>query len=241
MENEYHWLRDALVDLQSFNNFLANNTLKWTWIINGKLVIVSEHANNINRTAELELYGCDAHKELLQMAPIVAWDELQRVLANIGWRSPARFSIPKATNICPECDLGWGIKNMTDNITVKGMMYHSRCWQIRAHREERNMFVNMLEEAGFPCPVMEPIPNRYWGDDYIYGVYPWFKVILPAGDLIIGQRKNVIHIGYDQKNPLDIDFSNLITHDVTKNVNYCHAWGIERAIEYLKLVKGAIL
>lgn len=88
---------------------------------------------------------------------------------------------------------------------------------------------------------VEEIPNGYGGNDPHYALYPWFIFTTPIGHIEIGWRKRVINIDWTrtlQKKKAEELFPN---EDVTKSGNYdetryIHAWGYEKAKEYLDII-----
>lgn len=87
--------------------------------------------------------------------------------------------------------------------------------------------------ALFPDKIfVQQIPNEY-SDDAYYQMFPWLLITTIKGPIKIGWRKRV----------LEIDWSNTIidklaedlfpNEDVTKGNSYIHAWGYEKAQEYI--------
>jgi len=87
---------------------------------------------------------------------------------------------------------------------------------------------------------VEEIPNGYCNDPCCSRL-PWFIVTTPIGHIKIGWRKRVLLIDWtrtNQKKKAEELFPN---EDVTKSgkyeeVNYIHAWGYEKAKEYLEKI-----
>lgn len=86
--------------------------------------------------------------------------------------------------------------------------------------------------ALFSNPVyVREIQNEYWKES----VYPWFLVTTHKGVIKIGWRKRVINIDWKESDII-IDPKDVTTDDVTKGQwgdKYIHAWGYEKAKEYL--------
>ena len=116
--------------------------------------------------------------------------------------------------------------------------YHKACNRKNLATKEEHQFSEVFEKAGFKNIKMLPIPNGYCPCD---SCAPWFEVTtdIAKGNIAIGWRKRVINI----------DWSNLWyvadipplfkDEDVTKDENSIHAWGIEKAIEYLTKIREA--
>ena len=87
----------------------------------------------------------------------------------------------------------------------------------------------VFAKAGYTEDVnLLSIPNEYWKDD----CEPWY--LAQVGDrqpIKIGWRKRVINIDWSaSKKNLGHLFE---TEDVSKDSDYIHAWGYEKASEYL--------
>jgi hypothetical protein len=98
--------------------------------------------------------------------------------------------------------------------------------------------LEVVRKAGSQVAVMHAIPNQYCQCEHCA---PWFVVETPLTPmseglkgLTIGWRKRVINIQLD--NPA-INFVELFPKEnVTKGSDYIHAWGYEKAEEYLRVV-----
>lgn len=88
----------------------------------------------------------------------------------------------------------------------------------------------MFEEAGYGKVGMQQIPNEYDGSLH----RPWFRVFTNIGVIKMGWRKRVIEINYSdsivRENAKDI----FKGEEVTMIDQMIHAWGREKAVEYLK-------
>jgi len=82
---------------------------------------------------------------------------------------------------------------------------------------------------------IEEIPNGYC-TDYCCKHLPWFIITTSKGRIKIGWRKRVIYIDWSDtiiKENADIIFP---YEDVTKFDKVIHAWGCDKAKEYLNLL-----
>lgn len=116
---------------------------------------------------------------------------------------------------------------------------HTRCQMIRKFRAEREFFVQVFNEAGLGHVVLSEIPNGYWPDAYEDMQTPWFLARLPYGNIKIGFCKRVISIDWsDTKTDL---YQLFASEDVTKEKYLVHAWGKDKAVEYLKKIHAALV
>lgn len=81
----------------------------------------------------------------------------------------------------------------------------------------------------------EEIPNGYSNGYYTVN-RPWLKVSTYKGTVIIGWRKRVISIDWSQSNVKERANELFPDEDVTKDERLIHAWGYEKATEYLKKI-----
>jgi hypothetical protein len=85
----------------------------------------------------------------------------------------------------------------------------------------------------FPQPIfVEEIPNGYGPNDPFYRSFPWYRVTTSIGPITLGWRKRVIEIDYSGTT-VKVNADQLFTDDVTRFHRTIHAWGIEKAREYI--------
>jgi len=88
----------------------------------------------------------------------------------------------------------------------------------------------------FPQPIyVEEIPNQYC-NDWCCQHLPWFIVTTTIGRIKIGWRKRVINIDWSDTK-CKIDGADLFPdEDTTIGNNYIHAWSLEKAKQYIKII-----
>lgn len=99
---------------------------------------------------------------------------------------------------------------------------------------------NIVEEraalvALFPQPIyVKSIENEY-GERMDF---PWFNVTTSKGVIKIGWRRNVINIDWSESD-IRAEAKDLFSEEkVTKGEHYIHAWGYEKAKEYIDKILG---
>lgn len=110
---------------------------------------------------------------------------------------------------------------------------------IRKRREEMRKKTleeaeSILKLAGFTINHTFELVNGYWPDSPQYDEVrkPWWLFLTDVGPIQLGWRKNVMHIDWSASN-LHV----VVTEDeVTKTERYVHAWKVEKAVEYLKVL-----
>ena len=110
--------------------------------------------------------------------------------------------------------------------------YHSACNRVALERFQRERFTRVFENAGFGTVSMTAIPNRYWQHDY---ATPWFEVSTQYGVIVIGWRKRVINLDWSATGIV----APVPGEDVTCGEGWTHAWGEDKATEYLTRIRLA--
>jgi hypothetical protein len=98
---------------------------------------------------------------------------------------------------------------------------------------DKKHLLALLLLAGIEHKAVYEIANQYWPDvpDYYETrrSSPWWLIQTPAGLIEIGWRKRVISIDWSAT-----AIRGLVTDDnVTKDETMVHAWGYDKAVEYL--------
>lgn len=104
-----------------------------------------------------------------------------------------------------------------------------------AKRERYRLeFANIYKAAGVEAIYMEMLPNGYSSDPSFLNV-PWFRVTSKIGHVVIGWRKRVIEINWKDTIMKVWDAEKLFPDEnVTRVENTVHAWGSEKASEYIR-------
>jgi len=82
---------------------------------------------------------------------------------------------------------------------------------------------------------VEEIPNGYCSS-YCCKHLPWFKVTTKKGPIIIGWRKRVISIDWSNTVDSKTSYDLFAAEDVTKDDKLIHAWGYDKAKEYINSI-----
>lgn len=96
---------------------------------------------------------------------------------------------------------------------------------------------SIFNVAGIKILSLEKIANEYRGFDKPTDQFWWWLVTTSFGKIVIGWRKNVIHIDWrDTKIPIIIT-----DDDVTKSKYSVHAWSRLDASKYLLTLKSVVV
>lgn len=147
------------------------------------------------------------------------------------------YCLPPVVEKCDRCLLGWDMRNIADYYAPQregDPHRHKSCKALAVIEEEQALFKEILDRSEMPYTSMRAIPNEYYTDPTFFG--PWFIVDTPWGPLRIGYRKRVINIDWSDT---QINHNGGVTfkgEGVTIGRTYIHAWGKEKAIEYLRVL-----
>lgn len=115
--------------------------------------------------------------------------------------------------------------------------FHNTCNKIYLRESMKAKFKKLFEGSGFKDVKMFARKNEYCSCELCA---PWFNVKTEFGNIKIGWRKRVINIDWGsptvtvRSKLLHKNISSLFKdEDVTKGNDYIHAWGWEKAQEYL--------
>jgi len=110
--------------------------------------------------------------------------------------------------------------------------FHKECNKADLSRSQQEKFRQMFVDAGFESPGITAVKNEYCGCDHCA---PWYEVSTGSGTVKIGWRKRVINIDFSQS---DLELTDALTReDVTIGEGYIHAWGDDKAVEYLSAMR----
>lgn len=100
--------------------------------------------------------------------------------------------------------------------------------------KEKSDILALFQEPIF----IKEIPNEYC-NRYCCKHLPWFIVTTTRGPITIGWRKRVLQIDWCESD-IDSAAEKLFPdEDVTKGIHYIHAWGLEKAAEYIQTILTA--
>ena len=111
--------------------------------------------------------------------------------------------------------------------------YHQECNRLDLTDKKKNEFQGIFERAGFKVKMMTPIKNEYCQCEVCA---PWFLVDTQYGQFKIGWRKRVINLEWINVEQMKNFWQLFTREDVTKWKTGIHAWGDEKAEEYLKRI-----
>ncbi len=154
---------------------------------------------------------------------------------NLQWGMNSE--VPPENIVCPECGKPWTIYDCHDTVVRRHAdvweHYHHTCNRAKVSRVAQAEFAKVFEDAGYGKVLLTAVPNQYCQCDYCA---PWFEIQTAAGEIVIGWRKRVINIQVSVGFRVGLE-ALFADEDVTKGRNYIHAWGYDKATEYLRIIK----
>lgn len=174
------------------------------------------------------------------LTKVLSGEELKQLIPGLHWSASLGFALPREEDLCEECGAGWTLDNCDDavnrQVNRKREIFHHLCLALNIERDAAGYYGEIFKDAGLGEINTDRIPNEYWKDEGP----PWFILRTPKGNLKVGHRKRVFHVEWTDllpavKDKLD---TNVLFPDenVTKGQRYIHAWGREKAVEYLRTV-----
>lgn len=169
-------------------------------------------------------------------------------LERAGSISMSFSSLPPAVEPCEWCRAGWTWQNIGDVEAVHDdetkiwHYYHVDCLRKKNDGLIEERLRHCIDDAAgltVGLPPIRQVPNEYPDQNG-----PW---LLLGGDqyaIVIGWRRRVIQISWD-RGSLATDghqlFADVEAEGITVGDRYVHAYGYEKAGEYLKRLLAAIL
>ena len=157
------------------------------------------------------------------------------------------YNIPATVSVYPCCGKNFTIDDVKNNpcVYINGKFYHDSCWcnyrkLTEVDKFTRNMMGILYKDTDYQ---FELLPNGYCNQECCSHI-PWFLFHTIDGDIIMGWRKRVISIEW-QENYKSFDMEEFFgAEDTTKweknGKRGIHAWGKDKTYEYLKKVLNTV-
>jgi hypothetical protein len=116
--------------------------------------------------------------------------------------------------------------------------YHQDCHELTVAAETETSFRDVFNKAEFKYALFSHVPNQYRNSR----TPPWLRVRTEIGIITIGWRSHVISIEWSNMINKDKKLLPLFSEEsVTKEEGLIHAYGYEKAIEYLSKARKYLL
>lgn len=153
------------------------------------------------------------------------------------WTSTMGTCLPPVEGRCDRCGGGWTLDNVRDFYwSSEKPPRHRECHRLAVLEREIKEISEIVRRAEIPFSDFYMIPNEYGRDPDYFG--PWFVVETPAGRIKVGWRKRVINIDWAEAS-LQVPSATFAEENVTSWATGIHAWGADKAVEYLRRLWSA--
>jgi hypothetical protein len=136
-----------------------------------------------------------------------------------------------------EASIGWG-----GNSSDGRPLYPTTTKDTMSLDLKRQAFVKQSKEEILSCftpfVYVKEIPNGYC-NQWCCRDAPWFIVTTGIGPITVGWRKRVISIDWSASDVKQSAEQLFPEEDVTKSGYLIHAWGVEKAKEYVRRLHSA--
>jgi hypothetical protein len=238
------YLADGLIGLHRLRkrrheaHYTRKESLEW-WCVLG--MFVADECGNfgiIRSGAPADR----AHAELVEVKDVLTRAD---VLGHHMEWSASTNALPPLDDVCPQCLHGWTMKTVRDHVYIGSRddgsayhAYHKECLKHRNGETTRRQFEMAFMGAGFEDPEFRAIPNEYCPCEICA---PWFLVeTQELGFVKVGWRKSVIKIDWSRSQKAHtLDGMQIFADqtNVTHERSFTHAYGYEKASEYLRRLR----
>jgi hypothetical protein len=242
--DSYLAFQDAIKSLESLNALIKrrcnavdikHETLK-EWVVLGRF-----YFDSLGYVSKFSLKGIPV--EMFPHFPMVMLDKdydtfLRKYLEPCDTPPKANLhgNIPAANQTCPECGNGWTIDDCHDVIYDISGLRHHRCYQEFQIKTERAYFEKVFAEAGYLNIQLADTNNPYCTMEFCP---PWFYAVVNGLHITVGnwRKRLIVIICHDPR----INFNEICPDcDVTKGVDFIHAWGRDMCVTYLIMLRKII-
>jgi hypothetical protein len=129
----------------------------------------------------------------------------------------------------------WAIRQCVEDL-IKKLQAETIRLRPETKEEFENTKARLLQLFGNRAIFVETIPNGYCPCAICDQTSPWFIVTTDKGRIKIGWRKRVINIDWTDSQIKQTGDQLFPNEDVTKWETGIHAWGYEKAKEYLDVI-----
>jgi hypothetical protein len=176
----------------------------------------------------------DERQATRALSPVVPIAVAESIVGPLGWSLGFGPTLPQPNWTCKRCGEGWTLQNAHDTYGTERMM-HVGCRRLEALEQAQSEFHELFARAGIPVKASHLIPDRYWGPSDPFGK-PWMIADTSFGPIRIGWRKRVISIDWELPgSKFKVAGDEVVGNDrVTCSAALVHAWGHDKAVEYLQ-------
>lgn len=105
----------------------------------------------------------------------------------------------------------------------------------KAQERAKGVRAGLMALFGTELIYVEELPNGYCSE-WCCRHLPWFKVTTRVGHFVVGWRKRVINIDWTETSGTETSTELFPGEDVTKWDRAIHAYGLDKASDYIKAI-----
>ena len=135
-------------------------------------------------------------------------------------------------------DLGYEATKFIEAMRNRIELEYAKQHYQKERQENIEKMKELFHKAGFELVYSTIIDNQY-SSHPVYYPSPWLEVTTAKGPIIIGWRKRVINIDWSKSDITQSAEDLFPKEDVTKGDQSIHAWGYEKAVDYLSELNNA--
>jgi hypothetical protein len=135
-------------------------------------------------------------------------------------------------------DIAYDAGRYIEEIRNKIELAHAKQYRHEKRQENIEAMKELFHRAGFDPIYAKVIENQYDSNPAYY-TDPWLIVTTAKGPIKIGWRKRVIEINWSESDIKQSAKDLFPSEAVTKVDQSIHAWGKEKAVNYLYELKNA--
>lgn len=132
-------------------------------------------------------------------------------------------------------DMNWAAQKFIEQLRYKIELAHAEENQQEERKASIEKMKDLFHKAGFDMVYATTIENQY-SDHPGYYKDPWLEVTTSKGVIIIGWRKRVINIDWSKSDITKKAEELFPQESSTKGDHYIHAWGYDKAVDYLTIL-----
>jgi hypothetical protein len=218
-----------------YSKFLGNGKLR-EYVIFGRYKL----------TKYGDVVVCDEEKEIPGMPIVCTSSKFNKIYSKArpdGWCSweISYYAIPSEKDSCPCCTKRFTIEDVQNGRfgAINGKIAHSECAKQYQHERMIDEIIHQIMEVIYVDGLtFDSLPNGSCNEPCCAHL-PWFLCHTPDGDIEIGWGKETLSIKWkDNFKPFDMSIFD--SEDVPKGERFIHAFGKDKAREYIKKVKDIV-
>ena len=131
--------------------------------------------------------------------------------------------------------IGYNAEDFLQSLQEKISMEWVKINEADKRQKHVEELTEIFKNAGFETVYVEEIDSEYCKESCCYR-FPWIIVTTEKGRIKLGWRKRVMNLDWSDSDIEGKAGDFFPQEDCTKGDKYIHCWGVEKALEYLKVL-----